>query len=186
MVLNLKDAYLTRELHPAHQKYCRFRHPETGQLMQCPPHRHKAVASANRYTQTAWHSLHIYIDDVLLLHQDRLQLARSMTVILSLLQKQTGLNVKTSNCSFHPSQHFQCLGYVWNTLLMKTFVPTKRLKETHRTANRLLRLVFAQDYTTALSTSTSPIIKPTSTLKTQVLASFVGRAVASFHGILGA
>ena len=83
----------------------------------------------------------IYIDDILLLHQDRIQLARSMAVALDLLQRQVGLNLKTSKCSFHPSQRFQCLGYVWDTLQMQTFVPTKRLKETHRMARRLLRLI---------------------------------------------
>jgi hypothetical protein len=35
----------------------------------------------------------IYINDILLLHQERLQLARSMAVMLSLLQQQVGLYV---------------------------------------------------------------------------------------------
>jgi hypothetical protein len=52
---------------------------------------------------------------------------------------------------------------------MKTFVPTARLKETHRMACRLLRLVHAQ--------TTPP------SLKTRVLACFVGRVVATFRGI---
>ena len=97
-----------------------------------------------------------------------------MAVTLDLLQQQMGLNVKTSKCSFRPSQRFQCLGYVWDTVLMKTFVPLSRLKETHRMAKRLLRLVLEQHSTTA------------PTLKTRVLACFVGRAVATFRGIRGA
>ena len=59
---------------------------------------------------------------------------------------------------------------------MKTFVPDKRLKETHRTAKQLLRMVLAQ--------GTAEIAPPT--LKTRVLACFVGRAVATFRGIRGA
>jgi hypothetical protein len=59
---------------------------------------------------------------------------------------------------------------------MQTFVPDKRLKETHRTAKRLLRMVLAQG-----------VIPPqTPMLKTRVLACFVGRAVATFRGIRGA
>ncbi len=116
----------------------------------------------------------IYIDDILLLHQDRLQLARSMAVTLDLLQRQARLNIKTSKCSFRPSQRFQCLSYVWDTVLMKTFVPLARLKETHRMAKRLMRLVLEQGTTT------------TPTFKTCVLACFVGRAVATFRGIRGA
>ncbi len=57
---------------------------------------------------------------------------------------------------------------------MKTFVPNKRLKETHRTAKRLLGTIEAQ-----LDSATPQI-------KTRVLACFVGRAVATFRGIRGA
>jgi hypothetical protein len=118
----------------------------------------------------------IYMDDILILHQDSLQLARYMAVAIDLLQRQAGLNLKTSKCSFRPLQRFQCLGYVWDTMTMKTFVPDKRLKETHRTAKRLLRMVLAQG-----AAGSAP-----STLKTRVLACFVGRAVATFRGIRGA
>jgi hypothetical protein len=116
----------------------------------------------------------IYSDDILLLHQDRIQLARSMVVTLSLLQLQAGLNVKTTKCAFHPSQRFQCLGYVWDTVQMKVFVPSTRLKEMHRMARRLFRLVSATD-------NNIP-----SVLKTRVLTCFVGKVVATFRGIRGA
>ena len=95
-------------------------------------------------------------------------------VTLNLLQRQAGLNVKTSKCSFHPSQRFQCLGYVWDTANMKVLVPSKRLKETHRMAKRLHRLVSVQENVTAPK------------LKTRVLACFVGKVVATFRGIRGA
>jgi hypothetical protein len=97
-----------------------------------------------------------------------------MAATLNLLQQQAGLNIKTSKCSFRPSQRFQCLGYVWDTVLMKTLVPTKCLKETHRTAKRLMRLVSEQESIPA---------KPE--LKTRVLACFVGRVVATFRVIRG-
>jgi hypothetical protein len=116
----------------------------------------------------------IYIDDILLLHQDALQLARSMAVAIDLLQQQAGLNLKTSKCSFRPLQRFQCLGYVWDTTTMKSFVPNKRLKETHRTAKHLLGIIEAQ------------LNSPTPQLKTRVLACFVGRVVPTFRGIRGA
>ncbi len=115
----------------------------------------------------------IYIDDILLLRQDAFQLARSMAVTINLLQRQAGLNLKTSKCSFRPPQRFQCLGYVWDTTSMRTFVPNKRLKETYRMAKRLLGTVLAK-----------PTTAPPQ-LKTRVLACFVGRAVATFRGIRG-
>ena len=186
MLVDLKDAYLTLGLHPSHRKYCRFRHPSTGQRLQW----HTVsfgIAEAPRICTKLLRPLMavlkqmgirciIYIDDILILHQDRLQLARSMAVAINLLQRQVGLNLKTSKCSFHPLQRFQCLGYVWDTTTMKTFVPDKRLKETHRTAKRLLRMVLAQG-----AAETAP-----PTLKTRVLACFVGRAVATFRGIRSA
>jgi hypothetical protein len=117
----------------------------------------------------------IYIDDILVLHQDALQLARSMAIAINLLQQQAGLNLKTSKCSCRPLiQRFQCLGYVWDTTIMKTFVPNKPLKETHRTAKRLIGTIETQLGLTIPQ------------LKTRVLACFVGRAVATFRGIRGA
>ena len=155
MLLDLKDAYLTLGLHPFHRKYCRFRDPSTGQRLQWRTVSF-GVAEAPRICTKLLRPLLailkqigirciIYIDDILLLHQDRIQLARSMVVTLSLLQLQAGLNVKTTKCAFHPSQRFQCLGYVWDTVQMKVFVPSSRLKDTHRMARRLFRLASVTD-----------------------------------------
>jgi hypothetical protein len=175
---------ITFTLHPSHRKYCRFRDPSTGERLQWRTVSF-GVAEAPRICTKLLRPLLailkqlgirciIYIDDILLLHQDRIQLARSMVVTLSLLQLQAGLNVKTTKCAFHPSQRFQCLGYVWDTVQMKVFVPSSRLKETHRMARRLFRL----------ATTTDTAIKPM--LKTRVLACFVGKVVATFRGIRGA
>jgi hypothetical protein len=182
-LLDLKDAYLTLGLHPAHRKYCRFRDPSTGQSLQWRTVSF-GIAEAPRICTKLLRPLiallkqvgircMIYIDDILLLHQDRLQLARIMVVTLKLLQLQAGLNVKTTKYNFHPSQRFQCLGYV--SLDMKVRVPLKRLKETHRMAKRLLRLLVSLKDPTTLPT-----------LKTRVLACFVGKVVATFRGIRGA
>ena len=184
MLLDLKDAYLTLGLHPSHRKYCRFRDPLTRQRLQWRTVSF-GISEAPRLCTKLLRPLIaklkqlgirciIYIDDILLLHQDRLQLARSMAVTLDLLQQQAGLNIKTSKCSFRPSQRFQCLGYVWDTVLMKTFVPSARLRDTHRMAKRLVRLVVEQH------TAKAP------TVKTRVLACLVGRIVATFRGIRGA
>jgi hypothetical protein len=151
MLMDLKDAYLTLGLHPSHRKYCRFRHPVTGRLLQWRTVSF-GVSEAPRICTKLMRPLIsvlkqlgirciIYIDDILLLHQDSLQIARSMAVAVNLFQRQAGLNFKTSKCSFRPLQHFQCLRYVWDTITMQTFVPDKRLKETHRMAKRLLRMV---------------------------------------------
>ena len=179
MLVDLKDAYLTLGLHPSHRKYCRFRHPQTGRRLQWRTVSF-GVAEAPRICTKLLRPLMatlkqlgirciIYIDDILLLHQNALQLARSMAVAINLLQQQAGLNLKTSKCSFRPLQRFQCLGYVWDTTSMKTFVPNNRLKGTYRMAKRLLGICLTQP----------PTAPPQ--LKTRVLACFVGRAVATFR-----
>jgi hypothetical protein len=183
MLVDLKDAYLTRGLHPSHRKYCRFRHPQTGGRMQWHTIRFGIAEAPCICTKLLRPLMAIlkqlgircifYIDDILILHQDAIQLARSMAIAISLLQQQAGLNLKTSKCSFRPLQRFQCFGYVWDTTIMKAFVPNKRLKETHRTARRLLNMALTQMGTL----TTTPI------LKTRVLACFVGRAAATFRGI---
>ncbi len=52
----------------------------------------------------------LYIDDLLILHQDRTKLARGMAIAMNLLESQVGLNLKTYMCCFRSSQQFLCLG----------------------------------------------------------------------------
>jgi hypothetical protein len=100
MLVDLKDAYLTLGLHPSHRKYCRFRHPQTGRRLQWRTVSF-GVAEAPRMCTKLLRPLMailkqlgirciIYIDDILLLHQNALQLARSMAVAINLLQQQAG------------------------------------------------------------------------------------------------
>jgi hypothetical protein len=85
MLLDLKDAYLTLGLHPSHRKYCRFRDPRTRQRLQWRTVSF-GISEAPRICTKLLRPLIaklkqlgirciIYIDDILLLHQDRLQLA---------------------------------------------------------------------------------------------------------------
>jgi hypothetical protein len=116
MLVDLKDAYLTLCLHPSHRKYCRFRDPSTRQRLQwrtvsfgiseAPRLCTKLLRLLISMLKQLGIRCIIYIDDILVLHQDRLALARSMAVALDMLQQQAGLNLKTSKCSFHPSQRF--------------------------------------------------------------------------------
>ncbi len=109
----------------------------------------------------------LYIDDLLILHQDCTTLARGMAVAMHLLQNPVGLNLKTSKCSFRPSREFTCLGFVWNTQTMQCSVPRARLWEVQRTARRILK------------GGSTP-------LATRDLARFVGKVTAMTRGIIGA
>ena len=149
MLVDLKDAYLTMGLHPSQRKYCRFRSPESGQRLQwttvsfgmseAPRACTKLLRPLIGLLKQIGIRCLIYIDDLLLLDQDRDRLARGMAIAMDLLQGQVGLQLKTSKCCFRPLRTFQCLGLVWNTHTMQVSVPAKRLKDTQKTAKRLLR-----------------------------------------------
>ena len=177
MLVDLTDCYLTMGLHPAQRKYCRFRHPVTGRRMQwktvsfgmseAPRICTKLLRPLMGLLKRLGVRCVLYIDDLLILHQDRTTLARGMAVAMHLLQNQVGLNLKTSKCSFRPSREFTCLGFVWNTETMQCSVPRARLWEAQRTARRLVKGGDAP-------------------LATRDLARFVGKVTAMTRGITGA
>jgi hypothetical protein len=97
MLCDLKDCYLTMGLHPSQRKYCRFRSPASGQRLQWRTVSF-GMSEASRLCTKLLRPLlgllkqlgircMLYIDDLLLLHQDRIQLARGMAVAISLLQE---------------------------------------------------------------------------------------------------
>jgi hypothetical protein len=177
MLVDLTDCYLTMGLHPSHRKYCRFRHPTTGARLQWTTISF-GMSEAPRICTKLLRPLMgrlkqlgircvLYIDDLLILHQDRTTLARGMAVAMNLLQTQVGLNLKTSKCSFRPSRQFTCLGFDWDTAAMTCSVPRARLWEAQRTARRLLKWGDAP-------------------LATRDLARFVGKVTAMTRGLTGA
>jgi hypothetical protein len=56
-----------------------------------------------------------------------------------------GSAVKTFKGPAGPSQHFKCLGCMWNTVTMQCSVPPKRIKVLQLTALRLLRMSATSD-----------------------------------------
>ena len=177
MLVDLTDCYLTMGLHPSQRKYCRFRHPVSGRRMQwktvsfgmseAPRICTKLLRPLMGLLKRLGIRCVLYIDDLLVLHQDRTTLARGMAVAMNLLQTQVGLNLKTSKCSFRPSRQFTCLGFVWDTAAMTCSVPRARLWEAQRTARRLLK-------------------RGETPLATRDLARFVGKVTAMARGITGA
>jgi hypothetical protein len=177
MLVDLTDCYLTMGLHPSQRKYCRFRHPVGGQCLQWTTvgfgmsEAHRMCTKLLRPLVGLLKQLGIrcviYIDDLLILHQDRTRLARGMAIAMDLLQGQVGLNIKTSKCSFRPSRQFTCLGFQWNTETMHVAVPRARLWEAQRTAHRLVKSAGAPTHT-------------------RDLARFVGKVTAMTRGIRGA
>jgi hypothetical protein len=149
MLVDLTDCYLTLGLHPSQRKYCRFRHPANGRRLQwrtisfgmseAPRICTKLLRPLMGLLKQLGIRCVLYIDDLLILHQDRIKLARGMAIAMNLLQSQVGLNLKTSKCCFKPSRQFVCLGFIWDTTAMTTSIPRARLWEAQRTAGRLIK-----------------------------------------------
>jgi hypothetical protein len=177
MLVDLTDCYLTLGLHPSQRKYCRFRHPANGRRLQwrtisfgmseAPRICTKLLRPLMGLLKQLGIRCVLYIDDLLILHQDRIKLARGMAIAMNLLQSQVGLNLKTSKCCFKPSRQFVCLGFIWDTITMTTSIPRARLWEAQRTAGRLVKH------------GPQPI-------HTRDLARMVGKITAMTRGIRGA
>jgi hypothetical protein len=177
MLVDLTDCYLTLVgLHPSQRKYCRFHHPANSRRLQwrtisfgmseAPRICTKLLRPLMGLLKQLGIRCVLYIDDLLILHQDRTKLARGMAIAMNLLQSQVGLNLKTSKCCFRPSQQFLCLGFMWGTTTMTASVPRARLWETQRTARRLAKH------------EQRPIL-------TRDLARIVGKITAMTRGIRG-
>ena len=190
MLVDLKDAYLTMGLHPSQRKYCRFRSPEDGARMQwttvsfgmseAPRMCTKLLKPLIGILKQIGIRCLIYIDDLLLLDQDRDRLARGMAIAMELLQLQVGLQLKTSKCCFRPLKVFKCLGLLWNTQTMQVSVPATRIKETQKTAKRLLTAAGASR---ELEAQPKGPFRP---IPTRDLARFCGQVTSMTRGIRGA
>lgn len=176
MLVDLKDCYLTMGLHPSQRKYCRFRCPKSGVRYQwktvsfgtseAPKICTKILRPLIRILKSLGIRCLIYIDDLLLLDQDQLRLAKAMAIAMELLQTQVGLQLKLSKGNLFPSQRFTCLGIIWDTQRLTCHIPAKRMKTLQVTARRLLKA----------SAQGAPV-------KTRDLARFVGQVVSTSRAI---
>ena len=182
MLVDLKDAYLTLGLHPSHRKYCRFRCPKTLVRYQwktvsfgtseAPKICTKILRPLIGILKSLGVRCLIYIDDLLLLDQDPVRLAKAMAIAMELLQQQVGLQLKLSKGNLYPSQKFTCLGIIWDTANLTCHIPAKRIKALQGTAKRLLK-------------TSAPLGNDDvgASVPTRDLARFVGQVVSTSRAI---
>jgi hypothetical protein len=182
MLIDLKDCYLTMGLHPSHRKYCRFRCSSTGVRYQwktvsfgtseAPKICTKILRPLIRILKTLGVRCLIYIDDLLLLDQDPIQLGKAMSVAMELLQREVGLQLKLSKGNLLPAQVFTCLGIIWDSKNMTCHIPPKRIKALQGTARRILRM--------SAGANENGAARP---IPTRDLARFVGQVVSTSRAI---
>ena len=117
MKLDVKDAYYAIPIRPSHRKYLRFVYQNRVYEFQCLPFGLSSAPGA--FTKTlkpvlaVLHSLGIriviYIDDMLLLHQQSKVLPKMFAQVVAFLEK-LGFLVKIEKCSVAPSQCIVFLG----------------------------------------------------------------------------
>ena len=144
--LDLRDFYLQLGLHPLHRRYCRFFDP-LGRRWQWKvlafgvSHAVRLVTKLLRPLIQQLRAMGIkvfsYVDDIVIMHQDREVVAQHMSLLLHLLQEHLHLEVKLTKCSFIPSQVFTVLGVIWDTRSFTAQLPKNRILALQRMARRL-------------------------------------------------
>ena len=145
MKLDLKDAYYAIPIHHSHRKYLRFIYQDRTYEFQCLPF---GLSSAPRaFTKTLKPVLAvlrsmgirvvIYIDDMLLLHQQSKVLQKIFAQVVDLLEK-LGFLVKREKCSPIPCQHLIFLGAVLDSTAMTLCLPQPKLTSIVDTCHHLL------------------------------------------------
>ena len=145
MKLDLKDAFYALPIHPSHRKYLRFIYKDRTYEFQCLPFGLSSVPRA--FTKTLKPVLAvlqsvdipgvIYIDDMLLLHQQSKVLQKIFAQVVDLLEK-LGFLVKREKCSPIPCQRLIFLGAVLDSTTMTLTLPQPKLTKIVDTCHHLL------------------------------------------------
>jgi hypothetical protein len=134
MKLDLKDAYYSVPVHPEYRRFLRFVFNGKTFDFQCLPFGLKSAPRAftRLMTPVIAHirslgiRIVIYLDDILILHQDPSVLQSIFRKVVSLLEG-LGFLINLNKCSLFPSQQLIFLGTMLNTVTMSLSLPTEKL-----------------------------------------------------------
>jgi hypothetical protein len=150
ILLDLEDCYIQVGISPAHRKYFRFRDPRNRRWQwktlcfgagPCPRIVTKILRPLIQVLRALGVRCIMYIDDLLILEQDRLKCARASLVACELLQRNgVGLKIKLMKSNFRPMQLFTFLGLIFDSLQMRLTAPIKRINAVVDIARRIEKL----------------------------------------------
>lgn len=134
MKLDLKDVYYALPIHPSHRKYLRFIYQDRTYEFQCLPFGLSSAPRAFPKTlkpvlavlRSMGIQVVIYIDNMLLLHQQSKVLQKIFVQVVDLLEK-LGFLVKREKCSPIPCQRLIFLGAVLDSTTMTLSLPQPKL-----------------------------------------------------------
>ena len=143
--LDLKDAYLQIPIHPDHQHLLTFQWEQETYKFQCLPF---GLSTAPRvftkllkpvvgFLRQNGCRLIIYIDDMLMLHQDKGQL-QQVTQLTCQLFESLGLRVNRKKSILTPTQELEFLGFFLCSATMRLSIPTEKLRKIQQDARHML------------------------------------------------
>ena len=167
--LDLKDAYLQVPIHQAHHQFLKFQWEGRMYYFQCLPFGlssmprvfTKIMRPVVGFLRQAGIQLLIYLDDMLILHQEKTILQQLVGIVIQFFQS-LALIVNREKSVLDPTQALEFLGFTIRTLPMTIHLPKEKLRKIKQEAQTLL----AQEMVT---------IKD--------LASFIGKISASSRAI---
>ena len=167
--LDLKDAYLQVPIHPEHHKLLQFQWEGVTYNFQCllfglssaPRVFTKVMRPTVGFLRQIGIWLLIYLDNMLIMHQERDTLRHLVGLITQLLQA-LGLVVNNDKSILDPSHSLEFLEFSINTVSMQIHLPRDKMKKLEQKAQSLL-------------THKSVSVRE--------LASFIGKASASSRAI---
>jgi len=167
--LDLKDAYLQVPIHPDHQPLLTFLWEEKCYKFTCLPF---GLSSAPRvftklmrpvvgFLRQVGCRLIIYLDDLLIVHQDKVQLQQIIPLICQLFGC-LGLMVNHKKSVLVPTQKLEFLGFQVHSQSMTLTIPQEKMRKIQQDVRRLVA-----------KTSVS----------VREVAQFVGKAVATMRAL---
>ena len=143
--LDLKDAYLQIPIHPDHQKYLVFQWDDKFYQFTCLPFGLSAAPRAftkllkpivGFLRQIGCHLI-IYLDNILILHQDNNQL-HQITLSACQLFEHLGLLVNNKKSVLTPCQQLEFLGFQLCTMTLRISVPSEKMRKIQQDATRII------------------------------------------------
>ena len=166
--LDLKDAYLQVPIHPDHQHLLTFQWEGKSYMFKCLPF---GLSSAPRvftkllkpvvgFLRHTGCRLIIYLDDMLILHQNRKQL-HQITQLTCQLFEGLGLMINQKSRTI-PTQELEFLSFQVCSVSMNLSIPSEKLRKIKQDLRRML---------------------DRSTVAVREVAQFVGKAVATLRAV---
>ena len=143
--MDLKDAYLQVPIHLDYQHLLTFQLEEKIYKFQCLPFGlltaprvfTKLLKPVVGFLRQNVCRLIIYLDNLLLMHQDRAQLEQ-ITQLTCQLFESLGLMVNLKKSILTPTQELEFLGFQLGSALMRLSLPSEKLRKIQQDARRMM------------------------------------------------